>query len=47
MESKYHKIRLMMMNAMGLIRGVGKNVTIMIFKPIIELKEIVINLATT
>ena len=39
MESKYHKIRLNMMNAMGLIRGVGKNVTIMIFKPIIELLE--------
>ena len=39
MESKYHKIRLMLMNAMGLIRGVGKNVTIMIFKPIIELLE--------
>ena len=39
MESKYHKIRLMLMNAMGLIRGVGKNVTIMIFKPIIKLLE--------
>ena len=30
MESKYHKIRLMMMNAMGLIRGEGNNVTTII-----------------